>query len=180
MRVGVHLFLASLALIGCTNGTEPVDVSDAIPANGERLRANTLLASDGSRQFLNWFDTVRGEDCSFGLASDGTTRCLPAAAPVSTTLFGPGGDCDRPIVVIPICQFPEEVPKYAAKPVGCGSALGPLILHVTEKLAPNELREGTFGLGNCAAAQAPKGFDFYATGSSVPPTEFVQAVAVSD
>lgn len=49
------------------------------PVSGSRLKAKTYVGDDGSREFAGWRDTERHEDCAFGVAEDGKTRCQPAA-----------------------------------------------------------------------------------------------------
>lgn len=60
---------------------DPVPDADAAPAtSGKRLRARYYVGEDGSRQFVGWHDKERNEDCSFSVAEDGKTRCLPPSA----------------------------------------------------------------------------------------------------
>src|SRR5688572_19219740 len=46
--------------------------------NGSRLRAVSLGEPDGAtRRLVAWYDTVLDTECSFLVAEDGKTRCLP-------------------------------------------------------------------------------------------------------
>lgn len=47
--------------------------------DGSRLKARYYVSDDGARQFAVWFDTHRGEECSFQMAADGKRRCMPIA-----------------------------------------------------------------------------------------------------
>jgi hypothetical protein len=165
----------ALALAGCAQEPAPFDPY----VTGTRLQPVVLEGSDGSRQFTGWFDTMRGEDCAFRLASDGTMRCLPAAAPASTKYFAVNaGECNRPVVLVPSCAMTDERPKYAAMPVGCGTSLGPLLLHVTDRLDAVDV--AIFAPPNfCNAADPVTGFDFFGTGSSISPSEFVEGVVAA-
>lgn len=44
---------------------------------GARLRPRVLLGADGSREQLGWHDTQLDTECSYRLATDGVSRCLP-------------------------------------------------------------------------------------------------------
>jgi hypothetical protein len=57
-------------------GPKKVEASES----GTRLKAKRYVGADGSKQFVNWFDSARNEDCYFSSASDGKTRCLPTGA----------------------------------------------------------------------------------------------------
>ena len=45
--------------------------------SGSRLKARWLEGGDGSRQFVDWWDTVLQKACTVHLAADGEYRCLP-------------------------------------------------------------------------------------------------------
>lgn len=84
MRV-VRLSLALLSLAACSQepiGPDPT-TSKLTPekgyASGSRLKARKLTGADGSEQYIGWYDSERGENCSFRVAADGVTRCLPEA-----------------------------------------------------------------------------------------------------
>jgi hypothetical protein len=48
--------------------------------DGSRLKARYLVASDGARSPTGtWNDTKLGADCTFQVAIDGQTRCLPGS-----------------------------------------------------------------------------------------------------
>jgi hypothetical protein len=48
--------------------------------SGSRLRARVYEGTDGSKQFVGWYDNQRKENCSIAVAADGKLRCLPEAA----------------------------------------------------------------------------------------------------
>lgn len=103
--------------------------------NGTRLRARVAVGEDGSRQFLGWRDTERDENCSFAEASDGTTRCMPAAPP---TIYYSDSACAVPVMAhtASACELP--LPDYArdtkATCNGVGQLrerLGPIVIPAT-------------------------------------------------
>lgn len=60
-----------------SQGGGPLDVPGG--GAGTRLAIEVLRGPDGLEQFHGFHDTVRDEDCSFRVASDGVWRCLPAS-----------------------------------------------------------------------------------------------------
>lgn len=111
---------ADAATLGAGGFMSPVPDAHAQPAtNGSRLKARYLMAEDGSRQFLGWFDSARGESCFFTTAPDGVTRCLPfIPTQVSKPFSGAYGDaaCTR------------RVEQRQANPSACSQA-APLFLY---------------------------------------------------
>ncbi len=55
--------------------------------SGSRLRARHLVADDGTKQFVGWFDSQRSERCTFVVAADGKQRCLPIGAATLASFF---------------------------------------------------------------------------------------------
>jgi hypothetical protein len=45
--------------------------------SGGRLRARYLEGSDGSREYVGWYDTEKQSECAFSKDTTGTVRCLP-------------------------------------------------------------------------------------------------------
>lgn len=45
--------------------------------SGSRLKRRIRTTSDGSQQFVGWFDTDRGESCSFRKVEWNVERCIP-------------------------------------------------------------------------------------------------------
>jgi hypothetical protein len=52
---------------------------DCEARSGTRIRQVYREHSDGSQEFLRLFDKELGETCSYGLAADGSLRCIPVA-----------------------------------------------------------------------------------------------------
>lgn len=61
---------------GGTSLLVPVKEAQA-QESGTRLKARYYSGADGSRQFLNWFDSELGTQCSFADLGDGVLRCVP-------------------------------------------------------------------------------------------------------
>jgi len=80
------VLLAALATVSPAGADPPPDVGWQEPVAGTRLVPVFLTAEDESRQFVGWFDRLRGEDCAFELAADGQVRCLPSEA-IEATVF---------------------------------------------------------------------------------------------
>ncbi len=66
-----------------------------------------LTAEDESRQFIGWFDRVRGDDCSFEVGGDGLVRCLPSNT-IEAKLFA-DATCRRHIALASVCPSPKYV-----------------------------------------------------------------------
>lgn len=49
--------------------------------SGSRLKARTIVGSDGSRSPAGWYDSQLEVECTWRLASDGKQRCMPGIAP---------------------------------------------------------------------------------------------------
>jgi hypothetical protein len=69
-------------------------------ATGHRMAYQSIVADDGARQRIGWYDTALDTACSIGLARDGQHRCLPPATSVSFLpgLFADAG-CHTPLVI---------------------------------------------------------------------------------
>jgi hypothetical protein len=71
------LLLAVLAWAGCNSATA---APEQPPGNisGDRIVAQYIEAQDGARAFVGWWDSERDERCTWTVAADGVTRCLPS------------------------------------------------------------------------------------------------------
>jgi hypothetical protein len=79
------------------------------------------VGSDGSKEFVTWFDTQRSERCYWSMASDGVTRCLPsedvASQNSSHSTFGDSA-CSVPVVL----RDAACPPKYARRDISGASS----------------------------------------------------------
>ena len=125
-KEALKVLVGSITVYGvmaaCSSASHPPVTAALADVNmgGSRLKANYYAGSDGSQQFLSTFhDTQRNEDCSFGLASDGTTRCLPSpSAPTGPmqsmySVYYSDAACTTPIVAVSTCSG-NTAPKYVS------------------------------------------------------------------
>ena len=69
---------------------EPLSTDDpAVGNGGTRLKKRVIEADDGTRQFVGWFDSARGENCAFIQGPDGVQRCMPFE--LAHKITGPSG-----------------------------------------------------------------------------------------
>jgi hypothetical protein len=83
---------------------------------GSRIELTTVTSPDGARTASRWHDTALGIDCYFGLASDGTTRCLPWNFGYVEPYFA-DASCTQQLAIGVGC----DVPVYAESLTGCTS-----------------------------------------------------------
>jgi hypothetical protein len=121
------------------------------------------------------FDTMRGEDCSFRKASDGTIRCLPSFQ-ASVQTFYADMVCSREIAYAPKrCGSPA----YAAKfDTACTDANSLRLFPTTEYDGP--VFQGPPGHCTLVTATFRATYDFYVLGPEVPPSSFVAGAAGQD
>ena len=60
--------------------TDPPDADDR---SGTRLKRRLLVAGDGFRVQVGWFDSLLAVDCAFRRLADGSSRCVPGATQVT-------------------------------------------------------------------------------------------------
>jgi hypothetical protein len=145
--------------------------------SGTRIKMKVLTTSDGAKSFLGWYDTQRNEDCTFRLAEDSTTRCLPNVWPLTAPdPHTPNGyysdaNCQTPMVLAYTCAPPAYI-AYSISGPAC--PVNPT----------NGARIATAGAGrssayqwgtNCQAVSAPANMSYYPIGTIVPATDFAAA-----
>lgn len=154
---------------------DPPGATEPTETPGSRLRRVWLTAEDGTRQAVHavWFDSALETECSFTLAGDGTTRCLPTAG-ASTVGFFSNSACT-----------PES--KLFARIGGActqgdatiGAEVGTACPNTTRlfRIAPyTGAIWSVGGDGTCTSADPLVSFAYYArTGGELAPTEFVAA-----
>ncbi len=74
--------------------------------SGGRLKARTLVGSDGARSPAGWVDSALSVECQWGKASDGQTRCLPSNHAIAT--YYADAACTVP-VLLTSCGSPTHV-----------------------------------------------------------------------
>jgi len=154
---------------------QPVPAAAADPTSGSRLKVEYRVAEDGSRTVLSsvWFDVKRKEECSFGQASDGKQRCLPAS-----TLSSYYADSACTQLVLALYSGPGcagSPPHYAGSPdlSACQSGLATAIHEVAAAVSPPTLFFKASD--SCVQISTVPGYLYYATGPEIPPSSFVAA-----
>jgi hypothetical protein len=130
--------------------------------SGTRLKAKRLVTADGASSFVGWYDSQRNEDCGFGPAPDGATRCLPQTY-VTAFLYADSG-CSEPIYGINTEQLQD----------GCASL--PAYIWSTSGGSPNAcgiMEGGNRALRTLGAGTNPSTV-YYATGANC--TEYPQTI----
>lgn len=100
MRIAFAMATAIVCAACNSNGSgiQPLPSEDFAPlstddpsagASGSRLKKRVIEAEDGTRQFVGWFDSARGENCTFIQGPDGVQRCMPTELVHKIT--GPSG-----------------------------------------------------------------------------------------
>lgn len=155
--------------------TNPVsDAAAQSATSGSRLKANYYVGTDGSKQFISWHDSQLGVDCSFALASDGTTRCMPVEYNALTGIYFSDSACSQTLAII---NKGCSAPKYAYGGVSSCSSYSYIIYQ------PGSAYTGTLYSGtpsSCSATtSSSSSYGFYSA-TVVPPSTFVQATVQTD
>lgn len=116
--------LALVLFTACGSGSNATTEPDAAGSNtevdagtgkdtswytsGTRIKMRTLNTPDGARQYVGWHDTSYDVDCTFRLATDDATRCLPNDVAYHVNLYSDSG-CTIPAVLAYNCN---AAPKY--------------------------------------------------------------------
>jgi hypothetical protein len=166
--------------------TDPVPAANAdTTQSGSRLKAKYYVGSDGSKQFLGWHDSMLNVDCSFLLASDATTRCIPAAPPgvgIATQNFFADAACTQPLGVTDgACAPTPAFITMTTTDLACSTT--------TKKYAAGPRFTGTLYQGTPAActqvsatqtmSYATVPFIWYSLGAEIQPPDPSQYVAAT-
>jgi hypothetical protein len=150
-----------------SSGVVPNAMADQWYASGSRLKLRYFDGEDGSKQFFDWHDSSRNEDCTIQQHADGSWRCLPASQLVASTGSYYAAGCTAPLAI----AFKGTQPKYAFFP-DLNAGYHPHVLQL------GALVTGTVYVGtpaSCTSTTPPAFYDVYATGAELPSTDFVGA-----
>lgn len=154
----------------------PVPPAQADP--GSRLKPKYRAGEDGSKEFIanQWWDSQRSEDCSFQLAADGQTRCLPSGADFR---YFSDAQCSQPMVLM---QGSCSAPKYATSATAAACGLDPSATHVFQLgAATNPTQIYAQAGGSCyAVGQAASDWQYFTVGAEIPANSFVAASVTHD
>jgi hypothetical protein len=157
----------------------PVPTASADPVSGTRLKAEYLIADDGSKEYVAdlWFDSQRNETCAFSTAADGKQRCLPEGA--EATIFADSA-CTTPVLTVPSgCAAPPYGIGTAATSTCGATTAGAQIFSVGAAMTPTTLYVQS-GTSCYSAGPAATTFSYYALGAQIPATSFVAASSAHD
>jgi hypothetical protein len=159
-------------------GPVPLALADGTKS-GTRLKLRFWEGSDGSRQFIDFFDSQLQTNCqvvAYNKTSDGKVRCLPT---IAGELYYSDAQCMTPALYV-VNKAVDPQPKIAAVDVQPSSGPG-FREHYTLKgliNAPASLfrggKDGPAGTNGCAASPAPTGQNYYDVGPPLAPTSFVE------
>jgi len=181
--------LALAVLLAACGGAEGPDVADAggLPGpdattgkttrdlyqSGTRLKARMLVTADGAKAFNGWRDTVRNENCFFGDATDGKTRCLPDCLAATTGDYCLTDTCTG--TPLAMSQTVHSPPKCIRTRNELGRS--PVFYTWTTPI-PGAIFVKTGPQGPCVRAvdSQVQGSSFFSLGAMNDPTAFVEAV----
>jgi hypothetical protein len=157
---------------------DPVSSAQADPLPGSRLKPKFRLGEDGAKEYLQglWFDTQRGEDCSFQLAADGQTRCLPKG---NTFQYYADAQCTQAMVLL---QSACTTPAYGVTNVTTACALdtgGTHVFSVGTSTNPPMIY-GKAGSSCFAIGPTSADYTYFMVGAEVPASSFVAATVGHD
>lgn len=146
--------------------------------SGERIKAVYLVADDGAKTPIGWLDADTGQRCSFEVAGDGFTRCLPVVLRSGLVrVFYASADCSGEAVAVGVLVgFAPCAPvgPYVKDTEHVACAAGVEVYSVGSKFVGNEPAHYSDG-ANCVANAGDK-FDFFDV-SRVEPVTFVGSSA---
>jgi hypothetical protein len=156
----------------------PVPPANADPTAGSRLKPKYRQGDDGAKEYLagQWFDSMRGEDCTFQLAADGKTRCLPDG---TTFRYYADAACATPMVLMQNTCAP---PKYGTAAVDPTCGLDPSanrVFAIGQATTPMTIY-GKSGASCFAIGPTTTDYQYYAVGAEVTADNFVAATVGHD
>ncbi len=167
--------------------TDPTPTANADQSqSGTRLKLQYYAGADGSKQVAGMFDSQLNVPCSFGKASDGVIRCLPAPSTTTVTaitanLFS-DAKCSQPVGVTtsPCSQTPSQISVTVTDTNSCTATTtiyqaGPQFTGPLYQLSSSTCT--AYGMA-AEATLISEGWKFYQLGSQIQPpdpTQYVEA-----
>lgn len=147
---------------------------------GSRLKARVYVGADGSRLVSGMRDTQMNVDCTYQVAADGNTRCLPtslAFTRLSTTSIDAA--CKTTLYrAAKGCESETFITSLVVSETACGPARVSVFSHGS-KYEAGPLYIGGGAGGGCSLADAAyldglkQQYDLYPLGAEIPATTFV-------
>ncbi len=194
--LGVYVALAAVAADSPhTRGSLVSVLPSPVPAaladtSGTRLKAAYIAGADGSKLFdaNAMYDSQLSVECTFHIASDGNSRCLPVLSPSSLQngVYFLDGSCTQPVTFLstPPSGCSVYVPKYvwnykaaAVCPYTPGSEPVRVFSVGSYQGSVSKVWYQTPG-GSCLGATTPSGLTYAMT--ELPASDFVQGTAGTD
>lgn len=161
---------------------DPVPPANAEPTDGSRLKAIYRVAQDGAREPVAglWWDSERGEECTWRRAADGVHRCLPTALAPGSPLFADASCTQDAVLILRAFCAPGQVPPpYVTSTIAeCTSDVRTRVLRLgaTSPTIYNATADGT--CVDLTATYSPS-YVFYLA-SEVPASGFVGSTLEHD
>jgi hypothetical protein len=154
---------------------DPV-VDSPLIASGTRLEAIAWTAEGGVSFVEGFFDTERGESCSFHVAEGGEWRCFPEFG--SELLQFTDAACTDPVLMSAHADVPAVIPLWTPTIPECGQGF----VSAWEVGPPRDIPVGTpmfaFDGVTCAPSTVWIGDHARSMGARVPDDVFVRAESV--
>jgi hypothetical protein len=139
--------------------------------NGSRLRAISLGEPDApTRRLISWYDSELETECSFGIAEDGKTRCLPPAQTLSKGFAD--GDCTEVVYFDPLVMPCAERSEYRVEPVTLDGCSGSRVFRMQQESLDSVFND----LCPEQPAELPAGATVWSDVEAMAPTEFGEGV----
>jgi hypothetical protein len=142
--------------------------------SGSRLKTQRMVGTDGSSQFVGFYDSQLAVACSFVVAADGKTRCVPSGSAVAVVTSGyADSGCTQPRAAIgSTCT----TPKYAIEGVGtAGCPNTPEVqTYSVGSLFSGTVYDSVAGKCDMLNGSETAGYAFYSLGAMVPASSFVE------
>lgn len=153
---------------GNSGSLDPLDIAKS----GSRIKMKVLSSGDGAKILQGWVDTQRNNDeCSWQVASDGMTRCLPTSIAWSTASYFADASCTQLVgYSFKGCTPPAYISVPSA--TSCPNT-GPTIYTRGAAVSTAYIKSGT----TCTATQLGASYDLWAVGAAVPAAMFQSATS---
>lgn len=158
--------------------TDPVPEAEAAE-DGERIINRYITTSDGLKKAQGFWDTELEVECTFGVAEDGETRCLPVTSTANVSGYFSDSGCTVPVAaaVVGPCQTSDYAYRYLS-PATCAGGQYNIVVYRLENTISSTVYQGT--PGNCSEISEGlrDAFDFYSI-TKVPTSTFAEGSYVN-
>jgi hypothetical protein len=174
LRAAVLSALTSVAAVTGCSSAQPTTTSGMFHS-GARLRARVVDGGGGAVAFVGWQDAVLETSCVLAVASDGSTRCLPAS---TQPAFFFDAACTERAATFSAGTTPPPFVSVADDVKRCDRRFLLHAFRVGEARATTRIYAG--GGGKCGVSPLLPDEEAYALSPEVPPRTFVEARRVTE